>query len=57
MKTSRMTPPAAPVILPMIMATQNEYPKSRLFVAPTTVNNARPILSNMKNVLLRCIRY
>ena len=52
-----MTPPAAPVILPMIMATQNEYPKSRLLVAPTTVNNAKPILSNMKNVLLRCIRY
>ena len=47
-----MTPPAAPVMLPMIIATQKGYPKAMLLPTPTTVNSARPMVSKMKKVLL-----
>ena len=57
MSTSRMTPPAAPVIVPMMMPTHIGNPQSMVFCIPTMVNSARPMASNMKNVLCILIRY
>lgn len=57
MQMSRIMPPATPVIVPMIIATQNGNSAMRLFSIPTTVNRASPIVSKMKNVLFILMRY
>ena len=57
MSTSRITPPAAPVIVPMIIPTQMGNPQSMVFCMPTMVNRARPMASKMKNVLCILMRY
>ena len=56
MSTSRITPPAAPVMAPMIMATHIVMPQSSDFCRPTMVNSARPMASKMKKVLCICTR-
>ena len=40
-------------LLLMIMATQKGSPSARLLPTPTPVNSARPMVSNIKNVLRR----
>ena len=50
-RTSRITPPAEPVIVPIIIATQNGCPQSRVFCSPATVNSASPSVSKKNHVL------
>ena len=57
MNISRMTPPTAPVVIPMMMATHMGNPASKLFSIPTTVNNPRPMASKIKKVLFNRITY
>ena len=49
--TSRITPPAEPVIVPMMIATQKAWPQSSVFCKPATVNSARPSVSKKNQVL------
>ena len=54
---SRSIPPNAPVIVPMMIATQMGKPYSKLLAIPTTVNKPSPIASNMNIVLFNRITY
>ena len=40
-------------MLPMMMATQKGCPKANALPQPTTVNNAKPMASNVKSVLFK----
>ena len=51
--TSRMTPPAEPVIQPMMIATQKGCPKRRLFWMPAMVKRARPRVSKTNHAFFR----
>ena len=53
---SRSTPPAAPVMVPMMTATQSGKPAARVFSMPTTVKSPRPMASKTKKVLLSRMR-
>src|SRR5215203_1469462 len=50
-KTSLITPPAEPVIVPKTIQTQNGNPASMLLLMPTTVNKPSPIASKRNKVL------
>ena len=47
-----MTPPAEPVMQPMMMATQNGCPMARLFWMPAMVKSARPKVSKTNQAFL-----
>ena len=50
-KTSRITPPAEPVMQPMMMATQIGWPHSMLFWMPATLKSAKPNVSKTNQAL------
>ena len=54
--TSRKTPPAAPVIPPMMTATQKDIPRINVFWMPATVKSASPKVSKMNHVLFKRTR-
>ena len=49
---SLITPPPAPVTVPIIIAITDEQPQSKAFVSPISVNIPSPIVSNKNIVLL-----
>ena len=51
MNTSRNTPPAAPVIVPIMIAVHQGKPSARVFSTPVTVNTANPMVSKRNHVL------
>ena len=50
MKMSRSTPPSAPVVVPMNIATHMGKPKSSVFCMPITTNSASPTVSKINTV-------
>ena len=55
--TSRITPPAEPVIQPMMMATQKGWPMASVFCIPAMVKRASPNVSKTNHALSRRLTY